>query len=202
MSLNNLVNYEWQLALGNTPLTQEEFEALVALKSPLVQIRGQWVQLDPEQIEAAIRFWQSQELTGTMSLHEALQTGLDGQQGQNGLSVTDVELDSWLNQWLGRLQGDEPLALLPEPDGLEATLRPYQQYGYSWLHFAQQWGMGVIIELGRDSAGLYGIGAYRPAFLVTALVGVVAVGVYGVGPRVDLCRTGGQPSSTVDRLQG
>jgi hypothetical protein len=47
-----------------------------------------------------------------------------------------------------------------------------------------QWGMGVIIELGRDAGGGYGIEAYRPAFLVTAVLGVVAVGVYGVGGRV------------------
>jgi MFS family permease len=44
-----------------------------------------------------------------------------------------------------------------------------------------QWAMGVIIELGRDADGVYGIGAYRPAFLMTAVLGVVAVGVYGVG---------------------
>jgi MFS family permease len=46
-----------------------------------------------------------------------------------------------------------------------------------------QWGMGVIIELGRDASGAYGIAAYRPAFLVTAALGVVAVGVYGLGGR-------------------
>ena len=26
---------------------------------PLVQVRGQWVQLEPEQIEAAIDFWET-----------------------------------------------------------------------------------------------------------------------------------------------
>jgi MFS family permease len=44
-----------------------------------------------------------------------------------------------------------------------------------------QWWMGVIIEVGRDAGGAYGIGAYRPAFLVTAVVGVVGVGVYRRG---------------------
>jgi MFS family permease len=54
-----------------------------------------------------------------------------------------------------------------------------------------QWGMGVIIELGRDAGGGYGIAAYRPAFLVTAVLGVVAVGVYGLGGRSSPDRTGG-----------
>ena len=64
MNLENLVRYQWQVSLGDTELSREEFDALVALKTPLVQIRGQWVQLDPEQIEAAIRFWQEQDLEG------------------------------------------------------------------------------------------------------------------------------------------
>ncbi|MBE2199222.1 MAG: helicase [Anaerolinea sp.] len=152
MNLDNLVNYRWQLSLGDTELTREEFDALVALKSPLVQIRGQWVQLDPEQIEAAIRFWEQQGMEGTLSLPEAMRLGLTVEEQQrSGLPVDGVELDDWLQSWLNRLQGDEKLEMLPVPQGLRATLRPYQQYGYSWLHFARRWGLGVILA---DDMGL------------------------------------------------
>jgi SNF2 family DNA or RNA helicase len=133
-------------------LTREEFDALVALKSPLVQIRGQWVQLDPEQIEAAIRFWEREGLEGDLSLPEAMRLGLAGEeQERNGLPVDGVELDDWLQNWLNRLQGDEKLEVLPMPEGVRATLRPYQQYGYSWLHFARRWRLGVILA---DDMGL------------------------------------------------
>ncbi len=152
MSLDNLVRYRWRLSLGDTELTREEFDALVALKAPLVQIRGQWVQLDPEQIEAAIHFWQEQDAEGRLSLPEALRLGLDGEaQQRNGLPVEGVELDDWLQSWLDRLQGDEKLEMLPPPVGLQATLRPYQKYGYSWLHYALRWRMGVILA---DDMGL------------------------------------------------
>lgn len=152
MNLDNLVRFRWQLSLGETELSREEFDALVALKSPLVQIRGQWVQLDPEQIEAAIRFWQEQDLEGDLSLHEAMKLGLAGEEQQHsGLQVGGVELDDWLQNWLNHLQGDEKLEMLAVPDGLRAELRPYQQYGYSWLHFARRWGMGVILA---DDMGL------------------------------------------------
>lgn len=152
MSLQNLVKYRWQLSIGDTALTREEFNALVALKSPLVQIRGQWVQLDPEQIEAAIQFWQKQQtLEGTFSLHEAMQLGLGGAETRNGLPVDGVEMDGWLQSWLAKLQGDEKLEVLPSPKGMRGTLRPYQQYGYSWLDFACRWGMGVILA---DDMGL------------------------------------------------
>ena len=152
LSLDNLVRYRWELSIGDTALTHEEFNALVALKSPLVQIRGQWVQLDPEQIEAAIQFWEKQkDLAGEMSLHEALQLGLGGEEDHNGLRVEGVEMDDWLTGWLDKLRGDETLELLPPPTKLQAELRPYQQYGYSWLHFARRWGMGVILA---DDMGL------------------------------------------------
>lgn len=151
MALENLVNYRWQLSLGDTELSHEEFNALVALKSPLVQIRGQWVQLDAEQIEAAMHFWRKQDFEGNLSLQEAMQLGLGGEAQHDGLSVDDVELDSWLQSWLNRLQGDEKLELLSAPAGVRAVLRPYQQYGYSWLHFAGCWGMGVILA---DDMGL------------------------------------------------
>ena len=151
MNLDNLIRYRWELSLGDTTLTREEFDALVALKSPLVQIRGQWVQLDPEQIESAIRFWQEQEVEGTLSLPEALRLGVAGQQTHDGLPVDEVALDDWLTGWLDRLQGDEKLEVLPTPAGISATLRPYQQYGYSWLHFARRWALGVILA---DDMGL------------------------------------------------
>ncbi len=152
VSLDNLIKYRWQLSLGETELSHEEFNALVALKSPLVQIRGQWVQLNAEQIEGAIRFWQAQDLEGELSLAEALKLSLSSnEQQQNGLKVEAIDLDDWLQSWLNRLQGDEKLEVLPQPEGLHAELRPYQQYGYSWLHFAQRWGMGVILA---DDMGL------------------------------------------------
>ena len=82
---------------------------------------------------------------------EALQIGLDDEATQNGLPVDGVDLDAWFEQWLNQLQGDEALSLLEVPKGLLATLRPYQQYGYSWLDFARRWGMGVILA---DDMGL------------------------------------------------
>ena len=152
LSLDNLVHYSWELSIGDTALTHKEFNALVALKSPLVQIRGQWVQLDPEQIEAAIQFWERQEsLSGDMSLLEAMHLGLGGEEDRNGLPVEGVEMDDGLCNWLNRLRGDERLEVLPPPSELRAELRPYQQYGYSWLHFARRWGMGVILA---DDMGL------------------------------------------------
>jgi SNF2 family DNA or RNA helicase len=80
-----------------------------------------------------------------------MRLGLGGADPPNGLPVDGVEMDSWLTGWLDKLQGDEKLEVLPSPEGLRGVLRPYQQYGYSWLDFARRWGMGVILA---DDMGL------------------------------------------------
>ncbi len=151
LSLSNLVSYQWELALGDTLLTREEFEALVALKSPLVQIRGQWVQLDSEQIEAAIHFWESQQQGGEISLIQAAQFGLGGQTNASDLPVTEVVAEGWVNDWLERLSHPERMIELVQPEGLIGLLRPYQIYGYSWLVFFRRFGMGACLA---DDMGL------------------------------------------------
>ncbi len=151
MSFNNLIRYQWQLSIGDTTLTKEEFDALVALKSPLVQIRGQWVQLDAEQIEAAIRFWEKQSMEAEIDMQAALRMGLGATDTVEGLPVEDVEFEGWLKEWMMRFTGGEKLTELPPPQSLQAQLRPYQLYGYAWLDFLRRWGMGACLA---DDMGL------------------------------------------------
>jgi SNF2 family DNA or RNA helicase len=151
MSFDNLVRYQWKLSLGETELTEVEFKALAKLKSPLVQIRGQWVSLDAEQIEAAIKFWEQHQLEGEMSLLEAMKLGLGGETSAGGLPIDGIESDSWLTGWLKKFEQADKLEQLPQPKGLDAQLRPYQLYGYSWLAFLRKWGMGACLA---DDMGL------------------------------------------------
>lgn len=149
VGFDQLVRYDWQLSLGDTDLTRAEFEALVGLKSPLVQIRGQWVMLDAEQIEAAIRFW-ARETSGEIGMAEALRLAL-GDAPIDGLAVQDVVTDGWLAEWMARVTGNEQMALLPQPPTLQAQLRHYQQVGYSWLDFLRRWQLGACLA---DDMGL------------------------------------------------
>ena len=151
LTMEHLVRYRWEISLGGQPLSREEFEALVALKSPLVQIRGQWVQLDPEQIEAAVRFWEKIEEEREVGLLDAVALALNPDAEIQGLPVEEVEVEGWLHDWLARFKGEEKLELLPPPSGLHATLRPYQIFGYSWLDFQRRFGVGACLA---DDMGL------------------------------------------------
>jgi SNF2 family DNA or RNA helicase len=151
LELSTLIAYEWELSLGQTRLTRQEFEALAALKIPLVQVRGQWVQLDVEQIEAALHFWEKQRQKGEMALLEAARIALDGQNEQSGLPLDDVSAEGWVADWLERLSQPERMQELPPPPGLRGQLRPYQRYGFSWLAFLRRWNMGACLA---DDMGL------------------------------------------------
>ncbi len=155
LSLDSLVQYNWQLSLGDEPLSHEEFDKLAALKMPLVQIRGQWVELQPEQVEAAIRFWEAQRDQGEMALREALRMSLGPDDTAGGLPVTGVEATGWIQDMLRQLTqatgAERELPLLNAPQGFVGELRPYQTWGFSWLAFLRQWGLGACLA---DDMGL------------------------------------------------
>ncbi|MBT3189733.1 MAG: DEAD/DEAH box helicase [Anaerolineae bacterium] len=151
MTLQNLVSYQWQLSIGDTELTEEEFLALANIKSPLVQIRGEWVTLNAEDIEAAIAFWKKEQFEGELSLLEAMRLGLGGEEAVGGLKISAVETDGWLKELMEGFEQSEKLEELAQPIALAGELRPYQKYGYSWLAFLRKWGMGACLA---DDMGL------------------------------------------------
>ena len=155
MSLDRLTNYQWELSLGEQTLSREEFETLAALKSPLVRLRGEWVRLDPDQVEKALEFFSSrgssQNGENELSPSEALRLGLGGVEQVEGLEVEDATFEDWLAEWFERLGGERELGTLPVPADLRAQLRPYQQAGYSWLEFLRGSGLGACLA---DDMGL------------------------------------------------
>jgi SNF2 family DNA or RNA helicase len=181
-----VIGYQWELSLGGEHISRAEFEQLVALKQPLVRFRGEWVTLDPDQIEAALRFFDAQQTEGEMGILDALKltTGANGIDVPAGLELDETELEGWLSDFLERLRQPDTSAAPDVPDTLKATLRPYQQRGFGWLTQMQQMGLGACLAddmgLGKTiqtiAFWLYEravLGVDRPALLVcpTSVVG-------------------------------
>ena len=153
ISLEEIVKFDWEVALGDAKLSLQDLQALADLKAPLVQIRGQWVQLSSEEIEAALAFWQ-QRAKGEASVRELvrLSLGADGADGAAGpLRFEGVSATGWIGELLAQLQGQDSLEPLTAPTGFSGTLRPYQERGYSWLTFLGQYGLGACLA---DDMGL------------------------------------------------
>ena len=149
LNFNSLVSYDWQLSLGDQPLTREEFEMLAQLKEPLVQLRGRWVDVRPDQIERALAFIQKHQ-AGQMQLAEALSTAL-APTTIDGVAVAAVEASGWIDALLEDIRKGANIEVAEEPDGFVGSLRPYQKRGVAWLASLQQYGLGALLA---DDMGL------------------------------------------------
>jgi SNF2 family DNA or RNA helicase len=146
--LEDLVDFQYELAVGDDVLSAEELAELARLKVPLVRIRGQWVELDDRHLKAALKFLEGRQ-AGSMTAADVL-TAAMGAGGAGELPLVAVEADGWLGDLLSG-QADQRLDPMETPDGFHGELRPYQQRGLSWLSFLGRLGMGAVLA---DDMGL------------------------------------------------
>ncbi|WP_406692251.1 DEAD/DEAH box helicase [Saccharopolyspora sp. ID03-671] len=145
---NALIDYRWELALGNETLSKEELAELAAAKVPLVRMRGRWVQVDRKRLAAGLAMLE-QDATGRMSALDLIkQAGGEGE--QQPLPVVEVNATGWLGDLLSG-QADQHLEPVDPPAGFGAALRPYQRRGLAWLTFLSRLGLGGCLA---DDMGL------------------------------------------------
>jgi SNF2 family DNA or RNA helicase len=150
LSLDEVLKFQWQVALGDQALTLDELKALAKLKAPLVKVRGQWVQLSGDEIKAALDFWKARG-DASLKARDAVRMALGEAKAPGGLAFEGVDASGWLRDLLDQLQGASGVESLEPPEGFRGTLRPYQQRGYSWLGFLRRWGFGACLA---DDMGL------------------------------------------------
>jgi superfamily II DNA or RNA helicase len=148
LGMEDLVDFRYDLAVGDEALDPAELAELARRKIPLVRLRGQWVELDEAHLSAALRFLERNP-PGSMSAADALTAGLGLAQPEDAPAVT-VDADGWLGDLLSG-QADRRLRPVPTPSGFTGTLRPYQERGLAWLSFLGELGLGGILA---DDMGL------------------------------------------------
>lgn len=150
LSLDEIIHFDWQASLGGEPVSLAELQMLAELKSPLVKYRGQWVQLNAEEIEAALGFWKKRS-GGRASIRDLVKMSLGAGTAGDAIAIEAVTATGWIGDLLNQLEGRAAYEEQPTPSGLLATLRPYQLRGYSWLSFLRTWGLGACLA---DDMGL------------------------------------------------
>ncbi|MEM8834527.1 MAG: DEAD/DEAH box helicase [Planctomycetota bacterium] len=150
LGLESLVSYEWSLAVGETPLSLEEFEKLAAERTPLVRIRGRWVEVRPEDLDAAIAFLRDNP-GGEISVGAAMRLAFGADLRQTGLPILGVDAEGWIAGLLDPNAETATMPMLEEPKGFIGDLRPYQVKGLSWLSFLDRLGLGSCLA---DDMGL------------------------------------------------
>ncbi len=150
LTMGTLLDFNWELALGHETISQEELERLAAQKSSLVRMRGQWVQLDADEIATAIKFWKNQK-TGKVTLRDLVRLSMGAGSAPAGLEIQSVVANGWVEEFLDSLNGTKPPEQSPVSPAFKGKLRPYQERGYSWLDFLRKWGLGACLA---DDMGL------------------------------------------------
>ena len=150
LGLSTLVDYHWEIAVGDTSLTLKEFEKLAASSSPLVRVGGKWIEVRPEDVNAAVKFIRENP-GGKMQVGEALRLAFASDVRETGVPVLGLDAGGWIGELLTPGSGTEIIPLIEQPASFKGVLRPYQLRGLSWMAFLERFGFGVCLA---DDMGL------------------------------------------------
>ena len=179
------MEFRYELSVGGEPVTEDEWRDLVNAKSPLVRFRGEWMELDRQQMDQMLEIWRQQDRGDNQATIE----GLLKQMGEADDEFEEFVFDDVLDGILKGLRQVEDTKPVDDPPGLNGRLRPYQRKGLSWLAtqealglnpcLADDMGLGktiqVIALLLHERAGAEaGTGAKEPPTLLIAPTSVLS----------------------------
>ncbi|MEC7923872.1 MAG: DEAD/DEAH box helicase [Actinomycetota bacterium] len=153
-----MVDVDWNIIFGDDQLNEEDLQILAEAKSGLVQLKGQWVNIDANQAQMALELLtQRKKQSNLLSPAELLRFSSDEAQGvtqnetqQETLITETTASEEWIVQLLEGLP-DETLQEAFEPELFSGSLRPYQRRGLAWLQFLSKLGLGGCLA---DDMGL------------------------------------------------
>ncbi len=141
---DQVTSVDWQLALGDDPLTPDELDVLAEATRPVVRLRDRWTLVDPELARRA-----RERAVKPVTAIDAIGAALTGTTEIDGVEV-EVAATGWLDELKSRL-ADLDGAPVAQPDALRATLRDYQLHGLRWLDRMTSLGLGACLA---DDMGL------------------------------------------------
>jgi hypothetical protein len=178
-SLDELMQFDWEVAIGGEKYTREELDRLAESTAPLVKVHGKWVPFEPQSIRTALELWKREPAPA----RDVIRMALGGTDAPAGVLLEEARGEGWIGELIEKLGGKARFEELPVPAEFEGTLRPYQVRGFSWLAFLRQYGLGACLAddmgLGKTIQALallrreWSNGVNRPVLLVcpTSVVG-------------------------------
>jgi superfamily II DNA or RNA helicase len=168
-----LFAFNWQVALGGDPLTEQEMDLLARASSPMLKLRGGWTVVDPAIARKARR-----RLIRTVPAAQAVAAALTGVVEVEE-APAEVVVGASLLQVREQLLGAATAPPLPVPAGLRATLRDYQRQGFTWLDTLTSLGLGACLA---DDMGLG-----KTVTLIALHLHRAAHSTQGPGPTLVVC---------------
>ena len=138
--LEQLLSFDWQVAIGDTLISPKEFDAMMKNASRLFKFKENYIYVSDAEIEKLHKFFSEDK---PLNSYQLLQTALSEEYEGAPVLLTDE-----VQELIRELTSKEDI---PLPQGLNAQLRPYQQRGYSWMYRNSRIGFGSILA---DDMGL------------------------------------------------
>ncbi len=151
LGLQSLLKFKWELAIGDKTISKKEFDRLMALQSPLVEVGGEWIALQPSDVRAAQAIFAASKDEMTLRVEDALRLSTGDTTTLAKLPVVHFEASGALQELITNLTGNQSIKPIETPESFRGTLRPYQVRGVSWLAFLERWGLGACLA---DDMGL------------------------------------------------
>lgn len=140
LNINDLIDFNWCVALGDELLTPEEFGQWLGKAAGLMRFKQNYIYVDAADV---VKLQKVLAASAAPKLGALLQAALSGE-----YEGAKVELTAELRALIKRFTETEAI---PLPTGLHAQLRPYQECGFSWMYRNMRLGFGSIIA---DDMGL------------------------------------------------
>ena len=159
LGVDALMQFDVSVALGDQEITAKELAQLLKGEEGLVQLKGQWVEVDAERLRQALDQWkavQKRAARGEIGFAEGMRL-LAGDSADAPFDDDDVEERGWalvkpdqeFEQLLDQLR--QPQKSQGADPNLRATLRPYQEVGLNWMRLVTGMGLGACLA---DDMGL------------------------------------------------
>ena len=151
LSLQSMLKYKLEIAVGDRNVSKRDFKKLLAQKSPIVEIDGQWIALQPTDVKAAQAVLDKSNEQLDLSVEDALRLSTGDTKTLAKLPVVKFETTGVLSGLLDNLTDNKAVEPVNNIKGFQGELRPYQAKGVGWLSFLETWGLGACLA---DDMGL------------------------------------------------
>ncbi len=141
VSLDEIMDFSIEVALGNEKISAEEFRELAKNTNGLIEYKGKFILIDKEETEKLLTRLKKPNFV--MNKMELLHHALSGK-----IDEYDFDYDEAFARIVSNFTKVEDVTL---PKELKGTLRPYQEIGFRWLYTNVVKGFGCCIA---DDMGL------------------------------------------------
>ena len=157
VGMEAILSFKPNLLFGDALMTKEEIQGLLTESQGLALIKGKWIEINHEQLKAALEALLKAEALGSrvdLTLAQAMRLELRPEE-LLGMTTSDLSVSVSSGDWLRQVREkmSNPQALHGEkPDmSFHGELRPYQQTGFDWLKYMTDLKLGACLA---DDMGL------------------------------------------------